>query len=105
MAVCDRSFDEAGCQLGAWRAPPAAGEEFVFDDLAPGRYAVAAYHDVNGNGELDKVPPGLPTEPYGFSNEVGRLGRPELRARAGATVGQGRTTWSVSLAGSCRAEP
>ena len=54
----------------------------MFDDLAPARYAVAVYHDVNGNGRLDTVPPGLPTEPYGFSNDVGRSAA-ELRRGAG----------------------
>lgn len=34
---------------------------------ATGRYALAAYHDVNGNGKLDKNLWGIPTEPYGFS--------------------------------------
>ncbi|MGA0557226.1 DUF2141 domain-containing protein [Larkinella sp. VNQ87] len=34
----------------------------------PGDYAVALFHDVNGNGELDKKLFGIPKEPYGFSN-------------------------------------
>lgn len=32
-----------------------------------GRYAVAAYQDLNGNGRLDKNILGVPVEPYGFS--------------------------------------
>lgn len=36
--------------------------------VPPGRYAVAIYQDVNGNGELDKKWTGIPSEPYGFSN-------------------------------------
>lgn len=33
-----------------------------------GTYAVAIFHDLNGNGELDKNSFGIPTEPYAFSN-------------------------------------
>jgi len=36
--------------------------------VEPGEYAVAVYHDVNANGELDKRMFGIPKEPYGFSN-------------------------------------
>jgi uncharacterized protein (DUF2141 family) len=97
VAVCDKSFDEAGCHLGAWRAPTGPAEEFVFENVAPGRYAVAAYHDADGDGELDRIPPGIPTEPYGFSNEVGRIGIPSFQ-KALVEVGEGRTTVVVRLA-------
>jgi uncharacterized protein (DUF2141 family) len=97
VTVCDKGFDEAGCKLGAWRAPKGPVEEFVFEGLAPGRYAVAAYHDADGDGELDKVPPGIPTEPYGFSNDIGRLGIPSFE-KALVEVGEGRTTVVVQLA-------
>ena len=40
----------------------------VFKDLAPGSYAVAVYHDENGNGSFDQGFLGLPLEDYGFSN-------------------------------------
>ena len=44
--------------------------------LPAGRYALAAYHDVNNNGELDKNFVGIPKEPYGFSNNF----RPKFKA-------------------------
>ncbi|MCB0547279.1 MAG: DUF2141 domain-containing protein [Phaeodactylibacter sp.] len=34
----------------------------------PGDYAIAVFHDLNGNGELDKNALGIPVEPYAFSN-------------------------------------
>lgn len=47
--------------------------------VKPGKYAVVAFHDVNGNEELDKNMLGIPTEPYGFSNNArGMLGPPDL---------------------------
>lgn len=42
--------------------------EVAIEDLAPGRYAVAVFHDMNGNGKLDTNVLGVPTEPYTFSN-------------------------------------
>jgi uncharacterized protein (DUF2141 family) len=96
VAVCDRGFDESGCRLGSSRAPTATVEEFTFEDVAPGRYAVAVYHDLNGNGRLDTVPPGLPTEPYGFSNDVGRFRPPSFDA-ALVGIGEGSTTVVVEV--------
>lgn len=54
--------------------------EVVFRDLAPGRYAVSAYQDENGNLELDRGLFGIPKEPYGFSRDArGTAGPPEFR--------------------------
>lgn len=38
--------------------------------VEPGDYAIAVYHDENGNGKMDKRLFGIPKEPYGFSNNV-----------------------------------
>ena len=47
----------------------------VFSDLPPGDYAAKAFHDVDGDGEMDLNPFGIPTEPYAFSNNaVGNMG-------------------------------
>ncbi len=40
----------------------------VFTGLKAGRYAVAVYHDENGNGKFDQGFFGIPLEGYGFSN-------------------------------------
>jgi len=44
--------------------------------LPAGDYAVSVYHDVNGNGKLDKNVFGAPTEPYAFSRNY----KPVFRA-------------------------
>ena len=44
--------------------------------LASGLYAISCFHDLNGNGKLDTNLFGIPTEPYGFSNNA----RPKFRA-------------------------
>lgn len=52
-------------------APAQKGSIAVrFGDVPPGSYALSVYHDENENGELDKNFLGIPTEPYGFSNNA-----------------------------------
>ncbi len=97
VGLCPRSFEEAQCVAGK-RLPAKSGTmRFSFPKIAPGRYAVAAYHDVNGNGRLDKQTFGLPAEPYGFSNDVGRIAPPS-HGRALVEVDGERATIGVRLA-------
>lgn len=50
-------------------------------DLPAGEYAITLFHDVNGNHLLDKNFIGIPTEPYGFSNNArGLFGPPTFDA-------------------------
>jgi uncharacterized protein (DUF2141 family) len=52
-----------------------------FEDIPPGTYAMAVVHDENMNGKLDTNWAGLPTEGYGFSNNVqGVLSAPTFAA-------------------------
>ena len=57
----------AGVALRATCGPPC---RVALAGLPPGRYAVIAFHDRNGNGRLDKNFIGKPTEPYVFSNNA-----------------------------------
>lgn len=41
---------------------------FRFSGLPTGRYAIASFHDENGNGDFDRTFLGLPKEGLGFSN-------------------------------------
>jgi uncharacterized protein (DUF2141 family) len=78
VGVCATGFDPSQCPYkGRARARPGSIEVRIAD-VKPGRYAIAVYHDVNGNGELDKTF-FRPSEPYGFSNDVGRLGVPSFQ--------------------------
>jgi uncharacterized protein (DUF2141 family) len=52
-----------------------------FEDIPPGRYALAVIHDENMNGKLDTNRLGVPTEGYGFSNDAKAfLSAPTFRA-------------------------
>ncbi|MFM9926341.1 DUF2141 domain-containing protein [Variovorax sp. H27-G14] len=55
----------------------------VFAGLPPGRYALRAFADENGNGKLDTNLMGMPTERYGFSNDAkGNRAPPDFEAAA-----------------------
>lgn len=48
-------------------------------NLRPGTYALAVFHDENGNGKLDTNFLGMPVESYGFSNDArGTFGPPDF---------------------------
>lgn len=52
----------------------------VFENLKPAKYAVRYFHDENSNGKLDKNFLGIPSEGYGFSNNVkGLFGPPSFK--------------------------
>jgi len=62
-----------------WRVGPAGKASdigFVVTNLVPGRYGIAVYQDLNGNEVLDKTSLGVPTEPFGFSNNASSRLRP-----------------------------
>ncbi len=48
----------------------------VLSDVAPGSYAIAAFHDDNNSGKLETNFFGVPKKGYGFSNNP----KPKMRA-------------------------
>ncbi len=66
-------------------------------DLPPGKYGLSVYHDENGNGEFDRNFMGVPSELYGFSNNVrGFAGPPEFEETL-ITVTDDQKTISIGL--------
>ena len=65
--------------VAKFKVDPANGQAIaVVKDLPPGRYAIAVFQDLNGNGKLDASFFGVPKEPYGFSRDVERgIGIPD----------------------------
>lgn len=59
-------------------APAKSGiTSLVFDQVPEGRYAVAAFHDADGNGRVGMSMQGYPSEGLAFSNDaMGRSGPP-----------------------------
>ena len=76
-------------QARAVKVPAAATVQVDFGPVPAGRYAIALFHDENGNGKLDKRLM-LPREGYGFSrNAPVMMGPPRFASAAFATAGTG----------------
>lgn len=71
----------------------------IFTGLPEGTYAVKVFHDVDDNGRMNVNWLGIPTEPYGFSNDaMGTFGPPDFKA-ASFKVGAGSTTIRIRMKG------
>lgn len=73
--------------------------EIRFADLAPGQYAFRLFHDVNGDGEMNTNPFGIPTEPYAFSNNARGSFGPASWQQAVFTVSAGENVQQINLGG------
>ena len=78
------TFPSGEALVAGLRDPAVPGTmRFVVEDLAPGRYALSAFHDENDNGELDTNLLGIPSEGYGFGNDASAaFGPPSFEAAA-----------------------
>ncbi len=80
--------DDAAAVKKAMRPAGEAGD-LVFAGLPPGDYAIAAFHDADGDGELNTSLLGIPTEGYGFSNNARGMFGPPRFDDAAFTIGDG----------------
>ena len=84
-AVFDRETDVSDSAGAVHRAVLKVERDlsarWLLVDLPKGSYGIGVFHDLDGDGLLDKNLFGLPTEPYGFSNGArGLLGPPAFGA-------------------------
>lgn len=68
-----------------------------FNDLPPGSYAAAAFHDENASGDFDTSFLGLPEEGYGFSNGASALFGPPAFEDAEITLATNRASAKIEL--------
>lgn len=92
-------FRQPGAAAATIRLKARAGDSSVtLNGLAPGGYAVVAFHDENANGELDANLLGIPTEGYGFSNDArSSFGPPSYDAARVDVGADGSRTASIDL--------
>jgi uncharacterized protein (DUF2141 family) len=66
---------DAGRALATRTVPAAPGKpaRVTFEDVAPGRYAVTAFHDGDADGKLKTNFLGMPREGVGVSNNAGGI--------------------------------
>ncbi len=78
VSLCtEAEFMQTTCALKAMHKADAETLIFSFENVAPGRYAAAAWWDADNNGEMDSGAYGEPLEPVAVSNgAVGTMGPP-----------------------------
>jgi uncharacterized protein (DUF2141 family) len=88
----EKALRHADAKIAGGRA------RIVFEGIPPGGYAVAVYHDENGNGRLDTGFLGIPTEGLAASNDAkGFMGPPSFeKARVEVGPGENRIAVRVS---------
>ncbi|MFY8141718.1 MAG: DUF2141 domain-containing protein [Caulobacter sp.] len=72
LFASEAAYGGKGGAPAAMFALPVAGGSVstTVTGLAPGRYAIRAFHDVDGDGQMGANPFGIPTEPFAFSNNA-----------------------------------
>ena len=86
-----------GMLAGIYQQAHEGAMRFVLRDLPAGRYAVNAFHDENGNGELDANVLGIPKEGYGFANDPPTTFGPPDFEEAAVTVGDAPVTAEMTM--------
>lgn len=92
------AYAGAGAPVRAVRLEVAgAGATTAIAGLPAGRYAIKAFHDLDGDGQMDTNPFGMPTEPFAFSNDApANMGPPSFEAAA-FDVGAGATVHAIAI--------
>lgn len=70
VSLCPRAKFMGDCPWFVSAPARTGGVEIVLPDIPPGRYAVQAFHDADGDGKLGRYWYGLPREGVGFSNDA-----------------------------------
>jgi uncharacterized protein (DUF2141 family) len=100
MSIFDseEAFDKGGKPVRQAMLPVSgATAETVLEGLPAGRYAIKAFHDIDGNNEMAVNPFGMPTEPFAFSNDaVGDRG-PATWAQSSFAVTAGTNRHSIKI--------
>jgi len=95
VALCDKDhFMNPACPIQKSAAPSGREAALTFNDVAPGRYAVMVFQDVNGNGKIDLGLMFVPKEPWGISGP--KVAIPSF-ARNAILVGDGPLSIDIAL--------
>ena len=87
----------SGMFAGFYQRAHEGAVRFVLRDIPAGRYAVNAFHDENGNGDLDANVLGVPSEGYGFANDPPSSFGPPTFEEAAVTVGAAPAMAAMTL--------
>ena len=100
IALYDRpeAFPDGDGMLDERKVPIQGGIASArFEGLAPGAYAVATYHDENGNHDFDTNVIGFPLEGYAFSKGAQVFLGPPTFPEAAFDVGDGANETRITM--------
>ena len=93
----EAGFAEEDAPVVSFAMEPAMPSTRFSVALSPGSYAIRIFHDVDGDGELGTTLLGIPSEPWGTSNNaVGSFGPPKWHA-VKFEIGDEAETQSINL--------
>ena len=76
-------YDCRGANVVKLAVPAGTTTKVTFDNVRPGRYAIALLHDENNNDKADSVLGMMPKEGFGFSRDApARMGPPKFEQAA-----------------------
>ena len=87
-----------------WHATPGK-TEICFTVDSPGTYAIALYHDLDASGKLDKGALGIPSEPFGVSNDPTVVLSPPSHKEAAFQVPEDGVSLTITLKHGFRSNP
>lgn len=77
VSLCDKASFLRRCASSQSTRAKRGNAVVTFRGVKPGRYAVMAFHDENGDGRMGRTSIGAPSEGYGFSRDAkGTAGAP-----------------------------
>lgn len=98
VAVCTpQTFLTPTCPWRVSAEARAGSTTVVVRDLPPGTYALQAFHDINGNGQIDRNFLGMPREGIGFGNDAAMLFGPPRFDHAAVEIGEPGTVTSLTM--------
>lgn len=90
-------LDRDRAELRAVKIRDLKDKKVYLNNLSYGDYAVAVFHDLNDNGEMDFNWVGVPTEPFAFSRPVASKWRVPKFSEVKIGLYQSRRTIRTSL--------
>ena len=97
IAVFDEATYGKGKPVAATAVPVTGVTASTTIDLAPGKYGIQMFHDVDGDGKMGTNPFGMPIEPFGFSNNAPAQFGPAAWKDAAFEVPAGASAHAIAL--------
>jgi len=97
IAVFDEAGWSANTAVAGGTVTAGEGAELILTDLAPGTYGIKLYQDADENGKLNLGLLGIPSEPYGFSNDVSVRTGPPRFGKASFEVTEAGAVQTITL--------